>query len=154
MIFKPVGRIPKQKKCLYHCLHLLFIAGIQMEADANYGCHERIMLLCVYEHLVLIIEYAVVDMLRGGTLVIDLLIGICAAEDIGIKPDIQFRPELDVLSVFVRSTAVLTFGTVLFSIEAVPHKVTVGVVTKRTAHFSLYVNAFLKVYQKGLSGYG
>lgn len=49
--------------------------GIQMDADTDHGCHERIMLLCVYEHAVqaVIIEDAVVDTFRGGTLVIDLL---------------------------------------------------------------------------------
>ena len=54
-------------------LHALFIAGIQMDADADHGCHERIMLLCVYEHTVqaIIIEYAVVDTFHGGTLTID-----------------------------------------------------------------------------------
>lgn len=57
------------------CLYLLVIVGIQMDADTDHGCHERIMLLCVYEHAVqaVIIEDAVVDTFRGGTLVIDLL---------------------------------------------------------------------------------
>ncbi len=52
-----------------------------MDADSNHGCHERIMLLCVYEHTVqsVIIEDAVVDTFRGGALIINLLISICAA---------------------------------------------------------------------------
>ena len=39
-----------------------------MDADSNHGCHERIMLLCVYEHAVqaVIIEDAVIDTFRGG----------------------------------------------------------------------------------------
>ena len=46
------------------------------------------MLLCVYEHAVqtVIIEDAVVDAFCGGALVIDLLISIRAAGDIGVKP--------------------------------------------------------------------
>ncbi len=70
-----------RKLGLCHCLYLLFIAGIQMDADSNHGCHERIMLLCVYEHTVqsVIIEDAVVDTFRGGALIINLLISICAA---------------------------------------------------------------------------
>ena len=45
------------------------------------------MLLCVYEHAVqtVIIEDAVVDAFCGGALVIDLLISIRAAGDIGVK---------------------------------------------------------------------
>ncbi len=52
-----------------------------MDADPDHGCHERIMLLCVYEHAVqaVTIEDAVVDTFRGGALIINLLISICAA---------------------------------------------------------------------------
>ena len=68
-----------------------------MDADANHSCHERIVLLCVYEHAVqaVIIENAVVDTLRGSTLFIDLLIRIGATGDVGVKPDIPFGPGLD-----------------------------------------------------------
>ena len=64
-----------RKLGLCGCLHLLFIAGIQMDADSNHGCHERIMLLRVYEHTVqsVIIEDAVVDTFRGGALIINQL---------------------------------------------------------------------------------
>lgn len=68
-----------------------------MNADADYGCHERIMFICVYEHAVqvVIIEDAVVDMFRGGSLIIDILISICATGNIGVKPDIPFGSGLD-----------------------------------------------------------
>ena len=58
----------------------LFIADIQMDADANHGCYERIMFLCVYEHAVqaVSIRDAFVDTFRGSALIIDLLISICA----------------------------------------------------------------------------
>ena len=47
-----------RKHGLCRCLHLMFIAGIQMDADADYGRYESIVLLRVYEHAVqdLIIE--------------------------------------------------------------------------------------------------
>ena len=58
-----------------------------MDADSNHGCHERIMLLCVYEHAVqaVIIEDAVIDTFRGGALIINFLISICAAGNVGVK---------------------------------------------------------------------
>ena len=55
-----------RKLGLCHCLHLLFIAGIQMDADSNHGCHERIMLLCVYEHTV---QSVIIEDPVGGVIV-------------------------------------------------------------------------------------
>ncbi len=117
-----------RKLGLYGCLHVLFIAGIQMDTDPNHGCHERIMLLCVYEHAVqaVIIEDAVVDTFRGGALIINLLISICAAGDVGVKPDIPFGPGLDDSPIFGIGAGVFTFGTVIFPIGAAPHEVTAG----------------------------
>ena len=68
-----------------------------MDADANHGRHERIMLFRMYEHAVqaVIIEDAVVDTFRGGALLIDIHIGICATGDIGVKPDVPFGTGLD-----------------------------------------------------------
>ena len=73
-----------------------------MDTDANHGCHERIMLLCVYEHAVqaVIIEDAVINTFRGGALVINLLISIWATGDIGVKPNVPFGPGLDDPAIF------------------------------------------------------
>ena len=107
-----------------------------MDTDANHGCHERIMILCVYEHAVqaVIVEDAVVDTLRGGGLFIDFLISIRAAGDIGVKPDIPFGPGLDDSSVFGIRAAIFTFGTVLFLIGAASHEVTAGFVINIGLH--------------------
>ena len=107
-----------------------------MDIDANHGCHERIMLLCVYEHTVqsVIIEDAVVDTFRGGALIINLLISICAAGDVGVKPDIPFGPGLDDSPIFGIRAAIFTFGTVLFLIGAASHEVTAGFVINIGLH--------------------
>ena len=99
-----------------------------MDADAGHGCHERIMLLCVYEHAVqsVTIEDAVVDTFRGGALFIDLFISICATGDIGVKPDVPIGPGLDDSSIFGIRAAVPAFGAVFFPIRAAPHEVTAG----------------------------
>ncbi len=99
-----------------------------MDADADYGCHKRIMFLCVYEHTVqaVIIEDAVVDPFRGGALIINLLISICVTGNIGVKPDIPFGLGLDDPPIFGTGAGVFTFGTVIFPIEAAPHEVTAG----------------------------
>ena len=71
-------RSRKHDLCL--CLNLLFIAGIQVDADADHGRHEGIVLFRVYEHAMqaVIIEDAVVDTFCGSALIIDLLISLCA----------------------------------------------------------------------------
>ncbi len=122
-------------------LYVLFIAGIQMDADPDHGCHERIMLLCVYEHAVqaVIIEDAVVDTFRGGALIINLLISICAAGNIGVKPDIPFGPGLDDSPVFGTGAGVFTFGTVIFPIGAAPHEVTAGTVITVRLHAQFFL---------------
>ncbi len=130
-----------RKLGLCRCLHLLFIAGIQMDADSNHGRHERIMLLCVYEHTVqsVIIEDAVVDTFRGGALIINLLISICAAGDVGVKPDIPFGPGFDDSPIFGIGAGVFTFGTVIFPIGAAPHEVTAGFVITVRLHAQFFL---------------
>ena len=120
---------------------MLFIAGIQIDTDPNHGCHERIMLLCVYEHAVqaVIIEDAVVDTFRGGALIINLLISICAAGDVGVKPDIPFGPGLDDSPIFGIGAGVFTFGTVIFPIGAAPHEVTAGFVITVRLHAQFFL---------------
>ena len=112
-----------------------------MDADADHGCHKRIMFLCVYEHAVLavMIEDAVVDPFCGGALVIDFLISICAAGDIGVKPDIPFGPGLDNSPIFGISAGVFTFGTVFFPIGAAPHEVTAGSVITVRLHAQFFL---------------
>ena len=112
-----------------------------MDADSNHGCHERIMLLCVYEHTVqsVIIEDAVVDTFRGGALIINLLISICAAGDVGVKPDIPFGPGLDDSPIFGIGAGVFTFGTVFFPIGAAPHEVTAGFVITVRLHAQFFL---------------
>ncbi len=123
------------------CLHLLFIACIQMDADPDHGCHERIMLLCVYEHTVqaVTIEDAVVDAFRGGALVIDLLISICAAGNIGVKPDVPVGPGLDDPPIFGIRAAVFAFGTVILPIGAAPHEVAAGFVITVRLHAQFFL---------------
>lgn len=106
----------------------------------DHGCHERIMLLCVYEHAVqaVIIEDAVVDTLRGGALFIDFLISICAAWDIGVKTDIPFGPGLDDPPIFGIRAGVFTFGTVFLPIGAAPHEVTAGFVISIGLHTQVF----------------
>ena len=112
-----------------------------MDADPDHGCHERIMLLCVYEHTVqsVIIEDAVVDAFRGGALIINLLISICAAGDVGVKPDIPFGPGLDDSPIFGIGAGVFTFGTVIFPIGAAPHEVTAGFVITVRLHAQFFL---------------
>ena len=111
-----------------------------MDADANHGCHERIMFLCMYEHAVqaVIIENAVVNTFRGGALLIDLLISICATGDIGVKPDIPIGPGLDEPPILGIRAGVFTFGTMLFPIGATPHEVTAGFVITIGLHAQLF----------------
>ena len=99
------------------------------------------MFLCVYEHAVqaVIIEDAVIDTFRGGALVINLLISICATGDIGVKPDIPFGPGLDDPAIFGIRAAVFTFGTVFFPIGAAPHEVTAGFVTAIRFHAQVFL---------------
>ena len=112
-----------------------------MDADANQGCHERIMFLRVYEHAVqaVIIEEAVVNAFRGGALLIDLLINICATGDIGVKPDIPFGPGLDDPPIFGIGAGVFTFGAMFFPIGAAPHKITAGFVIPIGLHAQLFL---------------
>ena len=120
---------------------MLFIACVQMDADANHGRHEGIMLLCVYEHAVqaVIIEDAVIDTFRGSTLFIDLLISICAAWDIGVKPDIPFGSGLDDPPIFGIRAAVFAPGTMFFPIGTAPHEVTAGMVITIGLHTQFFL---------------
>ena len=146
MAFKPVGKQALKKSVnrkydLYRCQHLLLIAGIQMDADADDGCHERIMLLCVYKHTVqaVIIEDAVVDAFRGGALFIDIPVGICTAGDIGVKADIPFGACFDDSPIFGAGTGVFTFRTVIFPIGAAPHKITASFVKTVRLHAQFFL---------------
>ena len=99
------------------------------------------MFLCMYEHAMqtVTIEDAVIDTFRGGALVINLLISICAAGDIGVKPDIPFGPGLDDPAIFGIRAAVFTFGTVFFPIGAAPHEVTAGFVIAIGFHAQVFL---------------
>ena len=112
-----------------------------MDADADHGRHAGIMFLRVYEHTVqaVIIEDAVVDAFRGGTLFIDILISICAAGDIRVEPDIPFGPGLDDSPVFGIRAAVFAFGTVIFPIGTAPHEVTAGIVIAIGLHAQIFL---------------
>ena len=112
-----------------------------MDADADHGCHVRIMLLRVYGHAVqpVIIEDAFVDTFRGGALLIDFLIGIYAAGDIRVEPDIPFGPGLDNPSILGIRAAVPAFGAVLFPIRAAPHEVAAGSVITIGPHAQLFL---------------
>ena len=112
-----------------------------MDADTDHGCHERIMLLCMYEHAVqaVIIEDAVIDTFRGGALFIDFLISIGTTGESRVKPDIPFRPGLDDPSVFGIRAAVFTFGTVRFPIGAAPHEVAAGFVITIRLHTQVFL---------------
>ena len=85
------------------------------------------------------IEDAVVDAFRGGALVIDLLISICAAGDIGVKPDVPVGPGLDDPPIFGIRAAVFAFGAVLLPIGASPHEITGGFVIPIGPHAELFL---------------
>lgn len=112
-----------------------------MDADADHGCHERIMLLSVYEHAVqpVIVENTVVDTFCGSTLFIDILISICAAGDSGVEPDIPFGAGLDDPPIFGIRAAVPAFGTVRFPIGTAPHEVTAGSVITIGLHAQFFL---------------
>lgn len=57
-----------------------------MEADADHGRHEGIMLLRVYKHAMqtVIVQDTVIDTFRCGTLFIYFFIGLCTSRDIRI----------------------------------------------------------------------
>ena len=101
-----------------------------MDADADHGGHEGVVLLSMDHHAVqaVIIEDPVVDPFRCGTLVVDFLVGIRAARDFRVKPDIPFRPGLDDPSIFGRGAAVPAFGAMLFPVRAPPHEVSAGLI--------------------------
>ena len=122
-----------------------------MDADSNHGCHERIMLLRVNEHAMqaIIIENTVVDAFRGGALFIDLLISICAPGEIGVKPYIPIRVGFDDPAIFGIRTGVFTFGTMIFSIGAAPHKVTAGLVKPIWLHAQLFLAQGSPVFVNG-----
>ena len=96
-----------------------------MDADANHGGHERVMFFCMDHHTVqaVIVEYPVVDPFGCSALVINFFVGIRAAGDIRVQADIPCRTSLDDSSIFGRSTAVLTFGAMLFAKRAPPDEV-------------------------------
>ena len=112
-----------------------------MDTDADHGRHERIVLLRMYEHTVqaVIIEDAVVDAFRGSALLIDLLIGICAAGNIRVEPDIPFGPGLDDPPIFGIRAVVPASGAVLFPIRASPHEVAAFSVIAIRFHAPLFL---------------
>lgn len=73
-----------------------------MLADADHGCHERVMLFRMDFQPVqaIIIEDPVIDAFRCGTQFINLYIGIRAMGDIRVKTDIPFRPGFYDLVIF------------------------------------------------------
>ena len=99
------------------------------------------MLFCVDEHAVqaIAVEDTVIDTLRGSPLVIDLLIGICAAWDFRIKPDVPFRPGLNDPPIFGSCAAVSAFGAVFFAVRAAPDEVTGGSVITIGLHAQLFL---------------
>ena len=112
-----------------------------MDADADHGGHERIMLLCVYEHAVqsIIIEDTVIDTFRGSALFINFFISVRAARDIGVKTDIPFGPGLDDPPIFGIRAAVFAFGTVILPIGAAPHEVAAGFVITIGFHAHIFL---------------
>lgn len=94
-----------------------------MNADANHGRHERIMLLRVYKHAVqtIIIQDTVIDTFCCGTLLIYIFIGLCTSRDIRIEPDVPLGSGLNDASIFGRGAAAFTFGLMVFSIRTAPH---------------------------------
>lgn len=106
------------------------------------------MLFCVDEHAVqaIVVEDAVIDMLRGSPLAIDLLIGICDAWDFRIKPDVPFGPGLDDPPIFGSRAAVSAFGAVLFSVGAAPHEITGGSIITIELHAQLFLTQMSAVF--------
>ena len=93
-----------------------------MDADADYGCKERIVLFSVNHEPMqtIIIENPVVDSFSSGSLVIDFRTTryICIKADIPVGSCFYNTP------VFSGGTAVFAFGGMLFSKRTPPHKIT------------------------------
>lgn len=96
-----------------------------MDADADYGGKERVVLLPVYPHAVepIVIENPVVDPFSGCALVIDFLISLCAAGNICIQADIPVRSCFDDPSVFSRGTGTAAFCCMFFTERTAPHEI-------------------------------
>ena len=112
-----------------------------MDADPDHGGHKRVMLFCMDHHPVqpVIVQDAVVDPFRCGTLVINLLISVCAAGDFCIKPDIPFRSGFNDSPIFGIRTAVPVFGAVVFPIGASPHEIAAGTVITIGLHAEFFL---------------
>ncbi len=112
-----------------------------MDADSDHGGHERVVFFRMDHHAVqaIIVEDSVVDPFRCSTLVVDFFIGIRAARDIRIQAYIPFGPGLDDPAIFGRSTAVFTFGTMVFSKRTPPHEVAAGLVIAVGNHTQFFL---------------
>lgn len=112
-----------------------------MDADSDHGGHKRVMFFCMDHHAVqtVVIQDAVVDPFRGGALVINFLISVRAAGDIGIKPDVPFGPGLNDSPISGICAAVFAFGAVVFPIGAAPHEVTAGFVITIGLHAEVFL---------------
>ena len=87
-----------------------------MDADTDHGCYERIIFFCVDENAVqaIVVKDMVNDTLRGSPLIIALLISICAAWDLCIKPDVLLRLGSNDSLIFGSRAVVSVFGAVFF----------------------------------------
>lgn len=97
-----------------------------MDADSNHSGHERVVFFCMDHHTV--VQDPVVDPFRCRTLVINLFISFCPTWDICVQTDIPFGSGLDDPAIFGRSTAVFTFGTMVFPERAPLHETAAGFV--------------------------
>ncbi len=112
-----------------------------MDADSDHGGHERAVFFRMDHHAVqaIIVEDPGVDPFRCGTLAVDFFIGVRAARDIGVQVHVPFEPGLDDPAVFRRSTAVFTFGTMVFSKRTPPHEVAAGLVIAVGGHVQFFL---------------
>ncbi len=122
-----------------------------MKAYSDHGRRERVMFLRMDEHAVqsVIVQDAVVDTFRGGALVINLLIGIRATRDFGVKPDVPFGAGLDDPPVSGIRAAVFAFGTVVFAIGAAPDEVPAGFIITVWCHAQLFLAERRPVFVNG-----
>ena len=80
----------------------MLISCIQVNADANHSSEKGVMLFCVDFHLMqaVVIQNPVVNSFCRGALIVDFLISLRTAGDIGVETDIPFRFRLNNPAIF------------------------------------------------------
>ena len=113
-----------------------FVPCIQMYADADRHGHEGIMLLCMDPHGMqpIVIQDAVVDPLRGGTVLVSLLPLCGLAHDRRIEPDVPVRLGMDRATIVRGRADTVTVLDFSGFVRAAPFASMVGFVIAPVSH--------------------